>query len=253
MHEEARDPALLLPGELLRAGPVAAQADLDVSVRVDDACLDEPVHGRPVRDLDAEDLRAGVGVRVEVDEPDRLTAGRARADVRLRNRVVTAEDDRDRAGLDHLADGALDCLVRAGGIGREHRRVAVVDHPQHGHGVDLRLEMGPGRAARRADRPRAEAGARPVGDEVVRRRADDRDVDPAEVCRVLRVRQRPEREQACVVGLLAVLPPALEGVDHRAIVACPAARRSPTTRSAASVTSGCAVTAARNGARAPRS
>src|SRR6266496_6707641 len=32
VHEEAGDPALLLPGELLRAGPVAAQADLDVAL-----------------------------------------------------------------------------------------------------------------------------------------------------------------------------------------------------------------------------
>ena len=36
--------------------------------------------------------------------------------------------------------------------------------------------IGPGRVLRLADRPRAEAGAGPVADGVVERRADDRDV-----------------------------------------------------------------------------
>ena len=59
------------------------------------------------------------------------------------------------------------------------------------------------RAARGADRARAEAGAGPVGDEVVGRRADDRDVDAGELGRVLRVRQRREGQQPRVVGLVA--------------------------------------------------
>ena len=71
VHEEARDPVLGLPGELVLARPVAAQADLDVARAVDVPVAHEPVHRRPVRDLDAEDLLAGVRVRVEVDERDR--------------------------------------------------------------------------------------------------------------------------------------------------------------------------------------
>src|SRR6202011_2069772 len=72
----------------------------------------------------------------------------------------------------------------------------------------------PGRAAGSADRARAEARAWSVGDKVVRRRADDRDVDPGELRGALRVRQRSERQQPGVVRLLAVLPPALERIDH---------------------------------------
>ena len=83
MHEEAGDAALLLPREFLRARPVAAQADLDVSPWLDVPLFDEPVHRRPVRDLDAEDLRARVGVGVEVDEAEPAVPGGAGADIRL--------------------------------------------------------------------------------------------------------------------------------------------------------------------------
>ena len=50
-------PALALPVELALARPVAAQPDLHVAGGIDDALLDEPVHRRPVRALDAEDRR----------------------------------------------------------------------------------------------------------------------------------------------------------------------------------------------------
>ena len=99
MHEEARDP-LLAPARRTRlAGPVAAQADLHVAARVDVPCFDEPEHRRPVRELDAEDLAPGVRVRVEVDEADRAAAGGDGADVRLGDRVVAAEHDRQQAGV----------------------------------------------------------------------------------------------------------------------------------------------------------
>ncbi len=64
-------PVLALPRELGRPGPVAAQPDLRVTRAVDRARLDETEHRRAVRALDAEHLAAGVGVRVEVDQPDR--------------------------------------------------------------------------------------------------------------------------------------------------------------------------------------
>ena len=81
--------------------------------------------------------------------------------------------------------------------------------------VDAGLQVRPGRAARGADRPRAEARARPVGDEIVRRRADDRHVDAGQLGGVLGVGQPEKREQPGVVGLLAELAPALERIDHR--------------------------------------
>ena len=186
--------------------------------------LDEPVHRRAVRVLDAEDLGAGVGVRVEVDEPDGAVRRRARADVRLRDRVVAAEHDRHGAGRDRLADGALDRRVRPHRIGRDDRRVAEVDDAEDLRRVDAGLEVRAGRAARGADRARREARARPVRDEVVGRRADDRDVDALELRRVLRVRQAAEREQPRVVRLVAEVAPALERVDHVGLDAQPLAR-----------------------------
>ena len=156
----------------------------------------------------------GVGVGVEVDEPNRAMAPGDGADVRLRDRVVAAEDDRHRARRDHLADRPLDRGVRARGVGREHRCVPVVEHPQLRHRVHLRLQVRPRWAAGGADCTGPEARSGPVGDEVVGGRADDRDVDPLELRGILRVRERPVRQQSGVVGLFPVLPPALERVDH---------------------------------------
>ena len=48
---------------------------------------------------------------------------------------------------------------------------------------------------------------------------DDRDVDSLELTGILRVRKTAERQQARVVRLLAVAAPALERVDHAAILA----------------------------------
>src|SRR4029079_10345311 len=90
VHEEAPDPALALPRELLLPWPVAPQPDLRISLRVDEPCLDELVHRRPVRELDAEDLGPGIRVRVEVDEADLAALG-ARANIGLGDRVVAAE------------------------------------------------------------------------------------------------------------------------------------------------------------------
>ena len=70
--------------------------------------LDELPHGRPVRELDPEDLLARVRVRVEVDEANGTVAARAGTDVRLRDRMVAAEDDRKQPGVQHLTDGRLD-------------------------------------------------------------------------------------------------------------------------------------------------
>jgi hypothetical protein len=100
---------------------------------------------------------------------------------------------------------------------------------------------GPHEAARSADRAGAEAGSGPVGDEVVRGCSDDRDVHAFELGGVLGPGQRPEREQARVVRLLAVLAPAVQRVDHRLV----AASRSWTMRSAARALAGWPVTAAR--------
>ena len=219
VHEERRDALFALPAELGLAGPIAAQTDLDVARRIDMPVAHQPVHRRPVRDLDAEHGRPGVGVRVEVDErhgPVPLGTG---GDVGLGDRVVAAEHDRDQPRVEHLTDCLLDRGVRAHGIGGQHGCVAVVDDAQLGERVDLRLEVRAGRAARRANRPRAVAGAGAIRDEVVRRRTDDRDVEAGEQLLVLRVRGTAEADGACEIGLFAVGAPALERVDHGGIVA----------------------------------
>ena len=151
-----------------------------------------------------------------MDEPERAVLTGAGADVRLGDRVVSAEHDRDRTRGDDLGDRSLDRLVRPRCVGGDDRRVAVVDHRQVSDRIHLRLEVRPRRTAGRANRTRAEARARPVGDEVVGRRPDDCDVNSLELGRVLGVRERSECEQARVIGLLPVATPALERVDHAA-------------------------------------
>src|SRR3954463_10430491 len=49
------------------------------------------------------------------------------------------------AGGEHLTDRRLDRGVRAHRVGRDDGRVAEVDHPQLGEGVDLDLEVRPRR------------------------------------------------------------------------------------------------------------
>ena len=103
-------------------------------------------------------------------------------------------------------------------IGRDDCGVAEVDDAKLGEGVDLRLEMWPGWTAGGANRARAEACSGPIGDEVIRRRADNCNVNPGEPAGVLRLRHTGVGEEACVVGLVrqAQLAPALERVDHLA-------------------------------------
>ena len=144
---------------------------------------------------------------------------RAGADVGLGDRVVAAEDDRDRARREHLPDRRLDRLVRARRIGGQDRRVAEVDHLQLGEGVDLRLEV----LARAGSSPRGSPAARsacPAGPRRDRRsaRRRPRRQRPSSSAGILGVGQAAEGEQACVVGLLAVFAPAVERIDHGAIL-----------------------------------
>ena len=211
VHEEARDSALGLPGELLLARPVAAKADLHVAAGIDMALLDQPVHDRPVRELDAEDLRARVGVRVEMDERHRAVCSGTGTYVRLGDRVVAAEHDRDGARGQHLGNRRFDRRMRASRIGRHHGCVAEVDDTQLRRPVDLRLEVRTGRAARGSDRTGAEPCAGPVGRQVVGRRADDGHVDVGELGLVVCVRHSAVRQEARVVRLVRQpgSPPAL--------------------------------------------
>ena len=93
VHEEAVDSVRLLPRELIRPRPVAAQADLDVPRAVDATRFDEPEHRGSMRVLHAEHLAPGVRVRIEMDESNRAPPVGDRRDARLGDRMVPAEDD----------------------------------------------------------------------------------------------------------------------------------------------------------------
>ena len=87
------------PVQRLRLRPVAAQPDLQEPVAAHRAGLDQPAHRRAVPVQRAELGVAGVGVRVEVDQrhpaPAHVPGHAGR--VGERDRVVAAEDHRDRA------------------------------------------------------------------------------------------------------------------------------------------------------------
>jgi hypothetical protein len=135
--------------------------------------------------------------------------------VGLGDRVVTTEDDRDRTGREHLADGLLDRLVGAHRIGGDHRSVAVVDHAEQRERVELRFEVRPRWTARSANPARAKARAGTIGDEVVGRCADDRDINAGQIGGTFAVALTGEGEEPSVVRLLTVDSPARQRIDHR--------------------------------------
>ena len=184
-HEVVAQALLLHPVERLDRRPVAAQSDLDEVLALDRARFDEPAHRRPVARQHAPVVRRGVGVGVEMDDADaaRVRGPRRSPSPRPGDRVVAAEDDRDRPGLRDLAHLAVDHRVGALDPGRDDVRVTGVDDVEDLERLDVELERvdGARRVLRLADRPRSEPGARPVADRVVERRPDDRDVDLARV------------------------------------------------------------------------
>ena len=168
-----------------------------------------------MRELDAEDLVAGVGVGVEVDQADRAAAARERADVGLGDRVVAAEDDRQRAGVDDLRRpcASIASWVRTGSAGSTGaspksttRSSAKASTPASRCGPGgqeaARIARGPKRVPGRSE-TRSSVGAPTIATST-----------PASSAGVLRVGHAGEGEQPGVVGLLAVLAPALERIDH---------------------------------------
>ena len=163
--------------------------------------------------------KTSVPVSVWVSKCTRPTAPWRRAQARMSGSAIEWSPPRT-IGMAPAATTsptvALDRLMGAGRVGRQHRRVAEVDDAELGEAVDAGLQVRPGRAARGADRARPEPGPGPVGDEVIRGRADDRDVDARELGRVLRVRHAAEAEQPGEVGLAPQGLPALERIDQTA-------------------------------------
>ena len=142
-------------------------------------------------------IRAGVGMGVEVDQADRAVAGGAGADVGLGDRSGRRRgrsgSPRRRGPRRRSARSPRGCAPgrpAAPARRRSRRRAA----PRSASTPASR--WGPGRAACGADRARAEAGPGAIGDEVVHRCADDRDVDALELGRVLGVGDAGEGQQA---------------------------------------------------------
>ena len=94
-----------------------------------------------MRELDAEDLLARIRMGVEVDESDRAVNRRDSLHVRLGDRVITAEHDRNRARSDDLADDALDRCMVSLRIRRHDRGITEVDDAKLRDRIEVRLEM----------------------------------------------------------------------------------------------------------------
>ena len=162
----------------------------------------------------AEDLRARIGVSLEVDEPDRAVDGRAGPYGRLGDRVVAAEDDGDGIGCEHLPDDRFDRLVRARRVRRDHRRIAEVHDLQLLERVEPRLEVWALRTAGGTDRAGRESRPGAVGDEIIGGRSNDHDVGILQTRGILGVARPAEAQQPGVVRFFAVLRPARERIDH---------------------------------------
>ncbi len=124
----------------------------------------------------------GVGVRVEVDhrhpapadvpgDPGRVGEG---------DRVVAAQDHRDRARRGDLVHHVLEPLDRLLNVARRHENVPDVGDPQLLQRVHAERQVRPGPVMRQVvggpDRPRPEPGPRPVRRSPVERRPDEDDV-----------------------------------------------------------------------------
>ena len=165
-HEVPAQALLLHPREHVDRRPVAAQAHLDEVAAADRARLDQPSHRRPVARQHAPVVGRGVGVRVEVDDPDaaRLADLGDRRGRGPGDRVVAAQHDRDRARRRHLVDLAVDERVRAVDPRRDDVGVARVDDVQELERLVAQLERvdRARRVLRLADGPRPEPRAGPV-------------------------------------------------------------------------------------------
>ena len=138
-----------------------------------------------------------VGVRVELNERHRAVPTRHRAQLRERDRVVSAERDRKDAALYDGDEAFFDLRVRSLRVAGRDRKVAVVDDGQSLGDVD------PERRVIRTDERRRAAdrlGPEPRAGAVARRRVEgnaiDGGVDSGEVGDVRRAHERSNAGEA---------------------------------------------------------
>jgi hypothetical protein len=160
--------------------------------------LDEPSHGLRMRDEMADARIAGVVMRVEVNDDEVVLAVHVRkpGDVRILDRVIAADDDRDGTGLGDLTHHPPNRRHAALDTELIDRRIAVVDRLELVAPVQHHLHAA-GATAHRAQRggPFARAA---IPDAHVHGRADDRHFDFARLQVLDRDcdRQPEERERA---------------------------------------------------------
>ena len=153
-----------------------------------------------------------VQMAIEMDDPDAaVDVWRDGADVRVSDRVVAAEDDREDALGDDERDGTVDLVKALLEVRRDDEDVAEVDEVQLLLEVDRHVD-GVGVVQRRdpADCLRPEAAAGAVGRAHVEWGAEDGDLVLADLVHVLDVRSLPEGVDA---GEGRLLPPG-EGRDR---------------------------------------
>ncbi len=156
------------PVERRRSGPVTAQSELQEPVTAQRARFDQPPHRLAVPDQRPELGVAGVGVGIEVDhrDPPGAQVLRHPGGIGPGDRVITAEDQRDRAGAGHGVHGNLQIVHRTGRVAREHLDIAGVVDAQVGQPVHPQGQGRPRAVVRQvaalADLLRTEAGTRSV-------------------------------------------------------------------------------------------
>ena len=224
------------PVEGLGTGPVAAQPHLEEAVTAERPRLDEAAHRLAVAPQRAELDVTGVGVRVEVDHRHATVAqhvGHALG-VREGDRVVAAEDDRDRTGAGDLLHRCLQHPEGALDVAGWHLHVAGVDHSQVLQAVGAQRQARPRAVVREVvghpDRLRPESRAGSVRRAAVEGRPDHDDVGAGVRRRVVEVARgdAEERDVRAELSAVASHGPMLERYQSPS-----AANRSPISRWAA--------------------
>ena len=200
-HLEAAHVLLGHPLQGLRWRPVAAQPDLQEPVAPQRAGLDQPTHRLPVPPERTELDVTGVGMGVEVDHRHPAVAEHVRAalGVGIGDRVITAEDDRDRTGSGGLLDGGLQRRQGHLDVAGVHLDVPGVIDVQVQQTVGPQRQRRPGPVMREVvghpDRLRSEPGAGPIGRTAVERSADDHHIGVGVGIRFVEIAAAGRRER----------------------------------------------------------
>ncbi|MPL91092.1 hypothetical protein SDC9_37155 [bioreactor metagenome] len=183
-HVDDADALRLRPVMLARLIDRTADADLHDALRVEYALLDGAAEGGAVGEAVAAEIGVvGVGMRVEMDHPERLaTAPRAARDGAQRGQggqVIASDGERQRPGGDDRGHAVLDPGDAVHHVDRVDRQIADIGDIGD---LERRHARGVMRAAHQARhvahlaRPVAGAGA--VRRAAIPRNPDQRDIEP---------------------------------------------------------------------------